>query len=250
MRVALLSDIHGNSVGFEAVLADIERAGGVDAYWILGDLVALGPDPVGVIDRLMTLENVHLVRGNTDRYVATGDRPPPTLADVQARPELKPQFIEVEQTFAWTHRAIAEAGRLSWLQALRLELRVILPDGTRFLGVHASPGRDDGDGISAGMSDPELESILRGAATDVLCTGHTHRPMLRKVGHSTVANLGAVSLSATSDKRSSYALLTATSAGYSVEPRLVDYDIERVIAMLEKRKHPGRAFIIRHLRTT
>jgi len=41
MRVALLSDIHGNSV-----------AGGV--FWVLGDLVALGPDPVGIMDRLFS----------------------------------------------------------------------------------------------------------------------------------------------------------------------------------------------------
>ena len=41
MRVALLSDIHGNSIALDAVLADIEHAGGVDEYWALGDLVAL-----------------------------------------------------------------------------------------------------------------------------------------------------------------------------------------------------------------
>jgi predicted phosphodiesterase len=46
MRIALLSDIHGNEIGLNAVLADVTAQGGADAYWILGDLVALGPRPL------------------------------------------------------------------------------------------------------------------------------------------------------------------------------------------------------------
>jgi len=68
MRIALFSDIHGNSIALDAVLQDIQKQGGVDAYWILGDLVAIGPDPVGVLDRLTSLENTRFIRGNGDRY--------------------------------------------------------------------------------------------------------------------------------------------------------------------------------------
>lgn len=45
MRMAILSDIHGNSVPLDAVLTDMATQGAVDAYWLLGDWVALGPDP-------------------------------------------------------------------------------------------------------------------------------------------------------------------------------------------------------------
>ena len=51
MRVALFSGIHGNITALNAVLADIEAPGGVDKYWILGDLAALGPSPVAVVER-------------------------------------------------------------------------------------------------------------------------------------------------------------------------------------------------------
>ena len=61
MRVAVLSDIHGNSIALDAVLEDIEDRGGVDEYWLLGDYVAIGPDPVGVIRRLLALPNATLV---------------------------------------------------------------------------------------------------------------------------------------------------------------------------------------------
>ena len=75
MRIALLSDIHGNSIALDAVLTDIEQRGGVDEHWVLGDIVALGPDPVGVLERLTVLPADVFVRGNTDRYVVTGERP-------------------------------------------------------------------------------------------------------------------------------------------------------------------------------
>ena len=46
MRLAILSDIHGNPLALDAVLADIQSQGEVDAYWVLGDFAALGYDPV------------------------------------------------------------------------------------------------------------------------------------------------------------------------------------------------------------
>ncbi|HEY3060622.1 MAG TPA: hypothetical protein VGL99_16815 [Chloroflexota bacterium] len=48
----LLSGIHGNQLALDAVLADIEHHGGADAYLVLGDIVAIGYDPVGVLERL------------------------------------------------------------------------------------------------------------------------------------------------------------------------------------------------------
>ena len=93
MKIALLSDIHGNSVALDAVLEDIKAQGGVDNYWILGDLVALGPDPLGVLERLSALSDSQIVRGNTDRYVFSGDRPPPTRAELESDISLLPQFV-------------------------------------------------------------------------------------------------------------------------------------------------------------
>ena len=55
MRIALLSDIHGNPLALDAVLADIEAQGGVDTYWLLGDFSSLGYDPVGVLERVTKL---------------------------------------------------------------------------------------------------------------------------------------------------------------------------------------------------
>src|SRR5947209_13003722 len=75
MRLAVLSDIHGNPLALDAVLADIQTQGEIDAYWVLGDFSALDYDPVTPLQRVVTLPNVRFVRGNTDRYIVTGDFP-------------------------------------------------------------------------------------------------------------------------------------------------------------------------------
>ena len=150
MRLACLSDVHGNAIALDAVLADIALQGGVDGYWVLGDLVAIGYDPIGVLDRLTGLPNVSFVQGNTDRYVVSGQRPFPSLADVEADPRLLPQLVEVAHSFAWTMGYVTAGGWLDWLAALPLEARLRLPDGTRLLAVHVAPGQADGPGIHRG----------------------------------------------------------------------------------------------------
>ena len=69
MRVALLSDIHGNLVALEGVLADIARAGTFDAMVVAGDLASGGPWPAEVVDRVRAL-GCAVVQGNTDAFLA------------------------------------------------------------------------------------------------------------------------------------------------------------------------------------
>ena len=57
MRLAILSDIHGNPLALDAVLADIQSQGEVDAYWVLGDFAALGYDPVTPLEKVTALSS-------------------------------------------------------------------------------------------------------------------------------------------------------------------------------------------------
>ncbi len=61
MKILLLSDIHANLTALEAVLAEVEQAGSVDAIWVSGDTVGYGPDPN---------ECIELVRDSADMVVA------------------------------------------------------------------------------------------------------------------------------------------------------------------------------------
>lgn len=248
MRIALFSDIHGNTIALDAVLADIDAQGGVDAYWVLGDLVAIGPQPIAVLERLDSLPNVSFTRGNTDRYMALGHRPPPSMDDVQENLTQLPVFAEVLQTMAWTQGAVMATGWLPFLDELALEQRTTLPDGTRLLGVHGSPGNDGGKGFRPDYPEPFLLEQVAGCDADLLIVGHTHWPMNRQIGDLHLVNLGSVSNPQTPDLCAWYAILAADELGYRIEQRQVAYDREAVIAQLEEVRHPAPDFIVRYMR--
>ena len=244
MRIALLSDIHGNSVALDAVLKDIEAQGGVSAYWVLGDLVALGPDPVGVLERLAGLKEALYIRGNTDHYVVTEAQPPPHAAQVKSNPDLLPIYRICARQTGWTQGAVASADWLDRLVDLPIEQRLVLPDNTRLLGVHASPGRYDGTGIHPKLTEPELRFLLTGCEADLVCVGHTHWPMNIQVDGINVVNLGCVSNPLPPDLRASYAILTADRTGYQIHHRRVDYDREAVIEAINRVQYPNGQFLI------
>ena len=75
---------------------------------------------------------------------------------------------------------IAAHGWLDWLDSLPLEVRTRLDDGTPLLGVHASPGRDDGDGISPHRPEEQLRRSLTAVDAGIVVAGHTHQPTDRR----------------------------------------------------------------------
>lgn len=85
VRLGIIADIHGNDVALRAVLNDAEHLG-VDRWWALGDLVLFCPRPAEVLELLLALPAIGMLRGNTDRYVLTGEQPAPhvTAADAAA----------------------------------------------------------------------------------------------------------------------------------------------------------------------
>lgn len=242
MKLGVLSDVHGNLVALDAVLADGATQGVTD-WWVLGDLVAIGPEPAATLERLTSLPNVVLTRGNTERYTLTRDRPYPQPADVLADPSLLDLLVTVEGSFAWTRGALAATGWLDWLAALPLEARMTLPDGTRVLGVHASPGRDDGAGITPHRPDDELAAALAGADADLVLAGHTHQATDRHVGPYHAVNLGSLSNPVTDDPRATYVVLRADDDAHRVEHRWVAYDQDDFLRRLERSSHPARDFI-------
>ena len=247
-RIAILADIHGNSIALDAVLADIESRGGADAFWLLGDYAAIGHDPIGVLERIDGLGNLSCIRGNTDRYLTGGSRPWPQQADVDENPKLFPLYLHIARSFAWSTGAVAVTGWLDWLQTLPLEYRALLPDGTRVLAVHASPGEDDGFGLHPELSDEEIKKLTFDAGCDLLLVGHTHVPFDRSLGALRVVNPGSVSNPLTPDLRAAYALLEVNQVSYKLSFQRVDYDRQAVIELSQKVNHPAAEYIASFMR--
>lgn len=230
MKIAIFSDVHGNTSALDAVLADIEQEG-VDAYWVIGDLVALGPYPAEAARSLAALPHATFVRGNTDRY---------TVESAHSRPE---DLTGFKASFPWALAAVQEVSLVEWLGAVPLEARTTLPDGTQVLLVHAAPGTDDGPGIAPDTTDAELIERLTDANADVIVVGHTHIPLSidavvdGRAIH--VHNLGSVSRPETDEHRAMWTLLTADETGHTLERRFATYDIAAVKAQFDEVHHPA-----------
>jgi diadenosine tetraphosphatase ApaH/serine/threonine PP2A family protein phosphatase len=140
------------------------------------------------------------------------------------------------------------------LDALPDHQATVLPDGTSLLGVHASPGSDDGPGFDSTSSDDEIARLLADVATDWVVGGHTHDPTDRLVAGRRVLNPGSVGLPRTSGA-ASWLLVTADGTGgtgtgtggtggtASAERRRVGFDTAAVVDALHRRRHPNRDFI-------
>ena len=108
MRVAVLSDIHGNLVGLDACLADLNAQGGADAIIAAGDLCLDGPKPKKVLQRLEEV-GAQAIHGNTDRY----------LADPANERFETPEHAQLE----WARRDLGEKW-LAWLRELPFAIRI------------------------------------------------------------------------------------------------------------------------------
>ena len=250
MRIAVLSDIHGNCVALDAVLADIDsnEQKAVDEYWILGDLAAAGAQPLEVMERLDDLKNARFVRGNSERYLTTGARPLATPVEELTDLSLLPAYVGVLESFAWTAGAMAAGGHLPFMLDLPLEQRLTLPDESRVLLVHASPGRDDGAGFVPRYSDEEMGARLSGCDADLVCVGHTHWPQSFHLNGVHVVNPGSVGNPLIPSLRATYAVLEADGNGYRVEHRAVEYDRGLAEQKAWEVQHPQAEFISSFLR--
>ena len=242
VKIGLMSDIHGNRHALEAVVADAAECG-VGRWWVLGDLVAIGPDPVQAVELITNLPDVQIISGNTERYVLTDDRPPPHPDAVVAEPELLSLYGLIQRSFAWTSGALAAHGWLDWLRELPPEVRSVLPDGTTVLGVHASPGQDDGDGITPHRDEQELRREFADAGAKLVFAGHTHQPTDRVVDGVRAVNLGSVSNPITDDLRASYVILHADRHRLGVEHRRVSYDQDAFLDAVAQSGHPASDYI-------
>jgi putative phosphoesterase len=251
VKLGVVSDIHGNKVALDAVLAD-SAAVGIKRWWALGDLVLSGSRPVEVVETLRALPEVAFVGGNTDRYVVTGAQPPahPTVADVVGDADLVRRYSEVAASIGWAQGALAQAGLLDWLADLPSEQRMSLPDGTTMLAVHASPGSDDGQGISPDVDDDLLAALLGDCHAELVIGGHTHRVTDRRLDGIRVLNPGSVGLPFRGPGCASWMVIDADASGVRVEHRLTPFDVDAAVADLRARRHPGADFVESILRGT
>jgi putative phosphoesterase len=231
MRIAVVSDIHGNLTALDAVIADLKEVS-PDLVVHGGDLLGGGARQAEVVDRIRDLDWPG-VRGNTDEMLWNPDRAAEHLRALGLQ-----RILEI--TFQFIAAAVEAIGeeRLAWLR--------VLP--TRWSGhdltvVHADPD-DVWHSPSADASDEELVNTYGPLGSRRVVYGHIHRAYRRRLPSFTLANSGSVSLSYDGDPRSAYAVVDDDR----ITIRRVEYDIEREVATLFQMRYPYAAWIADMLR--
>ena len=225
MKIAVLSDIHGNLRALDAVLADAERRG-IGRIVNLGDILSGPLDPAGTADRLMAL-GLETIRGNHERQLL--DLPPERmgLSDAATIGRLEPRHLE------W----LATLPETLWLEPdlyachgsprsdLEYLLETVEPEGSR-------PARED-----------EVVARLGDTRAPMTLCGHTHLPRHLRLGDGRqVVNPGSVGLPAyvddhpfphvmeTGTSHARYAVIERGAEGWSTELIAVAYDWQAAAA--------------------
>jgi putative phosphoesterase len=217
MRIAIVSDVHGNLVALEAVLADLEQLK-PDLIVHGGDLAFNGPRPSECVERIQRL-GWPGVKGNMDEALETRLGRHPSID--------------------WARERVGEE-RNRWLQSLPLEWRQEDAVGL----VHAVPG-DLWKAVGPQTDDSELRAIYGPLGTRLAVYCHIHRPYVREMGDLTVANTGSVGLPFDGDPRASYLVVD----GGRPENRRVAYDVERAVQEVHDSGHPDAEGIATIYRT-
>ena len=221
-RLAVLSDIHGNSAATEAVLADID-AMVPDAIHCLGDLVGYGARPNEAID-LIRERAIPTIMGNYDDGVGF-DRD-----DCGCAYKDDGERERGQQSLMWT-RSVVTDDRKAWLRSLPPEIRLDV-NGVRLRLVHGSPRRMN-EYLFADRDPASLARIARSADCDVLLFGHTHIPWSRRIEGVLMVNTGSVGKPKDGDQRAGWVLLTIGTGGeVAAEMRRVAYDIPAMAAAI------------------
>ena len=244
MKLGVIADVHGNDEALRAVLDDAARYQ-VDRWWVLGDLVLFGPRPAEVLDRLRALPAVSMLRGNTDRYVLTGEQPAPhaTAADAVGHLDLVERYGAMAAGIGWTRGVLEAAGTLDYLAALPTQLHLQFPGGATILGVHASPHADDGPGIDPGLPGEQLHSLLAGCDADVVVGGHTHYQTDRLAGGIRALNPGSTGMPRPPGQANWLLLQDGGRGEVIAGHRTVPYDAGAVARDLHRRRHPNATFV-------
>lgn len=245
MRLAVLSDIHGNQLAFQAVLDDLKKTGPVDRVWVLGDLCLMGPRPVECLQMVRAIPNVHVISGNTDRYLVTMTMPArPTPKDEEAWNKSRQEYRGWSDTLLWTADQLGFAD-MDYLAKLHYGLEVHVPGYGYTIGYHGSPGNDEYL-LMPDTPDEEVLDQFLDAEGWLGFGGHTHYPMDRNLDRWRVVNVGSIGLPR-DERRACYVIADITPADANIQFRRVEYDLEAVVGDFRSQNHPAAEMMIGHL---
>lgn len=214
MRIAVISDIHGNIHALEAVLENLASLQ-PDQIIVGGDIVDGAPDSAACWERVKQM-GCPVLRGNHERYVFDfgTDRADPSWAT--------PQFGPLHYT-----RKTLTNDQINELAALPTSWRST--DAPGVLVVHAS-ARSDADSVLPHTPLEEIDAMFAGVEESLIIRSHNHISSTRDWRGRRIVTTGAVGLPLDGYPRAQFCLLTREANGnWRVDHRAVKYDVDATI---------------------
>jgi putative phosphoesterase len=242
VRIALISDLHGNEVALRAVLADIARIG-CDEIICLGDVATLGPQPNAVI-QLLREHTTRCILGNHDDFML--DR------------QLIHTYTEVPvvvESVEWCRARLSDDD-IAFLRTFKANLEIPLDDTSTLVLFHGTL-RSHMEDLLATTSAEEVDEMLMGRRGTVMAGGHTHLQMTRQHRGILIVNPGSVGLPfqehptgrpPTLLGHAEYATIEATDGTVSVQLRRVPIDKRAMAADIAATDNPIRHYLLEQYR--
>lgn len=236
MKIAVISDIHGNNVGLEAALADIAGEQ-IDQMVCLGDAIQGGPQPAQVVARLREL-GCPVVMGNADAWLLTGE-------ETGAEPIPEERLKKMQAVREWQLGQLSQDA-IAFIKTFQPTVEIALRDDLKLLCFHGSPRSFD-EIILPLTPDDEVRQYLEPREGIIYTGGHTHVQFMRHFGRSFHFNPGSIGLTYRHDQSDNvfrtdpwaeYALLTVAGQKVSLEFRRVPIDVEALIAVYRNSGRP------------
>lgn len=229
MRIAVISDIHGNCIALDAALADLEQHP-ADHLVCLGDAIQGGPQPAQVVSRLRELR-CPVVMGNADAWLLSG-------VETGNEPASEEHRRMLDAVREWSLAQLSRDDR-AFIQGFRPTVEMALEAGRRLLCFHGSPASFD-DVMLPDTPQEQLFKFLGEYRADALCGGHTHVQYMRRLGADGrfFFNPGSIGFayshhqpedSFRADPWAEYAVLTSEGDKLALQFRRVPYDVEPLI---------------------
>jgi putative phosphoesterase len=236
MRLALISDIHGECFALDQVLQDI-RQQGIEQIVCLGDALQGGSQPAETLARLREL-NCPVVMGNADAWLLTGQ-------NTSAGEEPSEQQRAVRD---WSLAHLSESD-LDFIQHFRPTIEIPLEAGKTLLCFHGSPRSFD-EIILPDTPNEVVRAFLSRYDATLFAGGHTHTQQMRRLGHAWFINPGSVSLPYNWERSdfahgrmrvdpwADYAIVTSEGATLGITFRHVPFDVEELARMIRASGRP------------
>lgn len=211
MKIAIMADIHANLEAAEAVLKDIDKER-VQKLLFAGDIVDFGASPRECIGFVMQYAD-KIVAGNHDYAVAHG-------VDCLCHEDFR-ELSQATKEYTWR---VIEGYDQQYLRDMSVEVQFVI-EGKRFYMVHGAPSDHLYKYLVPETPEKTWQEEISGIKADFIVLGHTHIPLVKKIGDTTIINPGSVGQPRDGNPDASYALIDDDL----ISIRRVKYDIDLAV---------------------